>query len=70
VPTDFGNETVLLVKTLLTSLQTPMYYEHERVSSTSQSIPSPYLHLELHTESLGSLAQSTKAYLALLATPA
>jgi hypothetical protein len=66
VPTDFGNETFLLVKTLLTSPKTPMYCEHEKMSSTSQSIPLPYLHLELHIENLGSLTQFVEAYLALL----
>ncbi len=66
VPTDFGNETFLLVKTLSASPKTPMYCEHERMSSTSQSIPLPCLHLELHIESLGSLTQFVEAYLALL----
>jgi hypothetical protein len=66
VPTDFGNETFLLVKTLLASPETPMYCEHEKMSSTSQSIPLPCLHLELYIESLGSLTQSIEAYLALL----
>ncbi len=43
-----------------------MYCEHEKMSSTSQSIPLPYLHLELHIENLGSLTQFVEAYLALL----